>query len=730
MGEIVRRFATRVILLHALGFCLIVALVALAARGVYRDARAQLLSQAASRQELVAGQTSRAISEFFDAFLDNLEFLRRSDNSEAVGQRRRSLISMWNMPRPPEARPNEGRNAEGRNPEGRNPEGRRQGFPTGNPNNNYNPQGNRPPNSSGFNGPNANTNGNQGTPAHPILNRILQNAPALGSQLPPPPAPTTNPTSHPAFVSLHLEPLGAGSGNVRVVTEILWRQVEARATHLFAYSPETGVVNDFGHAEKAPPTLSVVDAFRSDLNALTGPRVTSSRRVGADQYVVVAAPVISADHERRVLGVVVALDEINTRFLSDITAAKGLHYAVYDDLGNEVMTSARYDDAATRPESDAAAASRTFPAILPSQLAGLDRYRSTTVNGPATQPGGPPSTQNARRTETYVLEDGIPDLLQPIPPAVAVVSDVNLEGTKWKLTMTAPLDDVDAAVNSMFGRALFWSVFLVVAMGALLVSTSVRLIKDRVRLEKEQSAAIQRDLDHARQIQLEWLPHTYPKVPGMEIAAANVPASHVSGDLYNVFPVADGRIALVIGDVTGHGLSAAMQMSSIQLLVRAALRITTDPGAALEQVNATLCLHEFRGQFVTLLIALIDPRTGDLDLATAGHPFPLVSSKAGVAPLPVEPELILGLDPEAKYPTQKFHILRGSLLLLYTDGLTEALSNSDQLFELDRALTVLAKLPPSANARAAIDALTSAVQSFRGGRPLADDLTLLAVRFP
>lgn len=701
MGELVRRFATRVILLHALAFLLIVALVALAARGIYRDARAQVLEQGASRQELVAGQTSRAISEFFDAFVDNLEFVRRSDNSEAVGQRRR-VFMMGGFPRPGEQRR----------------------FPNS-------PQ---PPGAAGGMG-------------EPRVTKEFRR----GEGFPPPPPPgqespregprgqearvTTGPArgGGSGYATLHVAPLTGNTGATRMVLDMLWRQVEGRATHLFMYVPDTGAINELGRSERGPATAEIVDAFRKDLAQLDGPRVSAARRVGDAQYVVVAEPVSTADHERHILGLAVPLEEISTRFLSDITAAKGLHYAVFDDLGNEAISSDRPSAATTRADASPRADSpsgRTLPMVTPATLEEQGRYRDVSVVSPAVMPNGPATQGATRRTQTFVFPDGLANGAEPLPPVMAVMSDVNLEGTKWKLVMLAPLDDVDSAVNAMFGRTVLWSAFLVAATGGLLISTSARLIRDRVRLERERRLTMQRDLDHARKIQLEWLPHTYPKVPGLEIAAANVPASHVSGDLYNVFPVGNGQIALVIGDVTGHGLSAAMQMSSVQLLVRSALRTTTDPGAAMEQVNATLCLHDFRGQFVTLLIAVLDPATGELSMASAGHPFPVVASQAGVASLPAEPELILGVDAQARYPTQRFHVPRGALLVLYTDGLVEAIGGNDELFSLARAGETLAALPKGSGARDAIDALATSVQAFRNGRPLADDLTLLAARFP
>ena len=136
------------------------------------------------------------------------------------------------------------------------------------------------------------------------------------------------------------------------------------------------------------------------------------------------------------------------------------------------------------------------------------------------------------------------------------------------MLVSSPLADVDSVVGSLFHRIVLWAVFVVVAMTGILVSTAVQMIRGRVKMERIRHEVLTRELERARQIQQAWLPRTAPACRWLDIAAVNYPAQHISGDFYNWFDLPDGRTAVVIGDVTGHGMSAAFLMATTQLLVR------------------------------------------------------------------------------------------------------------------------------------------------------------------
>ena len=165
-------------------------------------------------------------------------------------------------------------------------------------------------------------------------------------------------------------------------------------------------------------------------------------------------------------------------------------------------------------------------------------------------------------------------------------------------------------------------------------------------------------MQEARRIQLAWLPDRERSSDGLQIATVNHPASHISGDFYNFFDLPDGRTALVIGDVTGHGMSAAFLMATAQLLVRTTLPGYCDPAACLAEVNRQLCTQVFNGQFVTMVVAIIDRDNRRLEIASAGHPPPLINDGAGFRVLPMDTNFLLGVEPDAEFSS--LHLRPGS----------------------------------------------------------------------
>jgi sigma-B regulation protein RsbU (phosphoserine phosphatase) len=247
-----------------------------------------------------------------------------------------------------------------------------------------------------------------------------------------------------------------------------------------------------------------------------------------------------------------------------------------------------------------------------------------------------------------------------------------------------------------------------------------------VRLERVRHEMIDRELTQAREIQLAWLPSSEVPMQSIDIAAINSPASHISGDFYNWFELPDGRLVVTIGDVTGHGMAAAFLMATTQLLVRNTMTRLGDPGACLAEVNRQLCVQVFNGQFVTMLVMVLDLNSGALEIATAGHPAPLLADGESFQPLPIEPQLVLGIERNTHYVTEKYRLPPQSSLLLYTDGVVECLGNDGSRFGSEGLQRTLYGKYDSA--QAILDRVVSAVDAFRGELELTDDLTLVAVQ--
>jgi serine phosphatase RsbU (regulator of sigma subunit) len=315
---------------------------------------------------------------------------------------------------------------------------------------------------------------------------------------------------------------------------------------------------------------------------------------------------------------------------------------------------------------------------------------------------------------------------QMFPPGMVAIEPVSIAGKKWEFMVTTPLSDVDAVVNRVFKRAVFWAVFVVCSMTAILFSTAIQLIRARVRTERVRNDLLTRELTQAREIQLAWLPRQDAAFPAMDIAAVNQPASHISGDFYNWFELPDGRTVVTIGDVTGHGLSAAFLMATTQLLVHTTMLRLEDPGKTLFEVNKQLCTQVFNGQFVTMLVCVIDSEAGHLEVATAGHYPPILGEQGIFKSLPVEPQLVLGVEKDTRYPTERFDLAAGASLVLYTDGVLDARSPEGKRFDVNRIIDSVRG--HSESAQVLIDSIVGRINTFRGPQPLPDDLTLVCIQ--
>lgn len=311
-------------------------------------------------------------------------------------------------------------------------------------------------------------------------------------------------------------------------------------------------------------------------------------------------------------------------------------------------------------------------------------------------------------------------------PSLVSGEPIHIGDKTWELFFATSMAQIEGVVSRLFHRALYWAVFVVVSVTAILVSTAVQMIRGRVRLERVRHDLLSREITQAREIQLAWLPDQPPPAHSLDIAAINSPASHISGDFYNWFDLPDGRLVVTIGDVTGHGMAAAFLMATTQLLVRNTMTRLGDPGSCLTEVNRQLCVQVFNGQFVTMLIMVMDVASGSLEIATAGHPAPLLGDGESFQPLPLEPQLVLGVERSTHYTTEKFQLPAQSSLLLYTDGVVECLGAQNARFGADGLQRTL--YGRYDNAQSMLDRVVAAVDTFRGELELEDDLTLVAIQ--
>ena len=250
--------------------------------------------------------------------------------------------------------------------------------------------------------------------------------------------------------------------------------------------------------------------------------------------------------------------------------------------------------------------------------------------------------------------------------------------------------------------------------------------------ERGQLTRMREELEIARQLQISNLPGEAAMddlSARIDLYAGMRPAQEVGGDFYDFAVLDDRYLVLMIGDASGKGVPAAMFGMMARILMKAAASEHLDPGECLVLANRALAAENNALLFATAFLGLLDLTSGRLRYASAGHNPPLVQRAAGpLQALDLECGLVLGAMDDSRYVTHEFQLLPEDLLVLYTDGVTEAHDVSRQLFGEPRLATLLSMLPPG-TAREAADAIFASVDRFTADAAQFDDMTLTTVRY-
>jgi serine phosphatase RsbU (regulator of sigma subunit) len=244
---------------------------------------------------------------------------------------------------------------------------------------------------------------------------------------------------------------------------------------------------------------------------------------------------------------------------------------------------------------------------------------------------------------------------------------------------------------------------------------------ENLRLEDQQ-----REFEKAREIQQGLLPREIPRIPGFQIAGAWQPARSVGGDYFDIFPLGEDRLALVIADVSGKGLAAALLMSNLQAAVKAFAAETVSTRELCERVNRMICGHIMAGKFITFFYGILDTRTRTLRYTNAGHNPPLLRSAGGRLQSLDRGGTVLGLFRDTPYEDAELALQIGDRLLLFTDGLSEAANDLEEEFGEGRLAALLATAEP-ADAEALKESVLRSVTEFCNG-DFRDDATLIVVQ--
>ena len=262
------------------------------------------------------------------------------------------------------------------------------------------------------------------------------------------------------------------------------------------------------------------------------------------------------------------------------------------------------------------------------------------------------------------------------------------------------------------------------------------MVRARTRDLEESNAQLERakermesELKIAHALQGAILPKTLPDSPSFSGQALMTPAREMGGDFYDFFTLDDGRLSVVMADVSGKGVPAAFFMAIARTVMRAAAARHPKPGPCLEEVNDAICEQNPQDLFVTLFYGILDPETGEFVYANAGHNPPFVVKRPGeVLPLPMTGGMAVGVMPGLPYSEDAMTMAPGDTMFLYTDGITEAMNVDEEEFTEARLEAVLADghaLPVDA----VLTNVTSAVVEFVAGAEQSDDITCIVLRY-
>jgi serine phosphatase RsbU (regulator of sigma subunit) len=259
------------------------------------------------------------------------------------------------------------------------------------------------------------------------------------------------------------------------------------------------------------------------------------------------------------------------------------------------------------------------------------------------------------------------------------------------------------------------------AADAASILDNARLVeseRERQRLEEQ--------INIARTIQQGLLPRDFSEYPHLAVNGYNLPCLSVGGDYFDVFPVSEGRTAFLIADVSGKGLGAALLTTMLQGAL-SAMTLGTDPARVINHVNRFLCSHAEVGRYATMFFGILDD-DGSLEFINAGHPSPFLIRNGVAEEAFTEGSFPVGLVPEAEYTAVCLKLQPGDTLVLFSDGVTEAMDPNDELYgvpRLKQVLTGLAECPLEEIQKCVLES----VENFARGAHQADDLTLLVVRY-
>ncbi len=307
---------------------------------------------------------------------------------------------------------------------------------------------------------------------------------------------------------------------------------------------------------------------------------------------------------------------------------------------------------------------------------------------------------------------------------------ISIVEQKVHTMMAVPLQTSDRIVGLIYVDSSFVlrefnedDLWLLTIMGN---QAALKIVSALLANAEEAERIINRDLGQAAEIQKGSLPAAAPRVGHADLAGYNAACRTVGGDYYDFFPYADGRVALALGDVSGKGMPASLMMMALQARVQVLAEDPRDLGDFMARLNKATCAKCPSNRFVTFFFCVLDP-AGNLAFANAGHNPPIVMRASGEAEMLEGGGPVLGILSIAPYSQMQTRLGSGDLLVIYSDGVTEATNQNYDEFGEERLIRVLRenRQNPAAEIVAAV---TKALAEFTAGAPQADDITLIVAK--
>jgi serine phosphatase RsbU (regulator of sigma subunit) len=244
---------------------------------------------------------------------------------------------------------------------------------------------------------------------------------------------------------------------------------------------------------------------------------------------------------------------------------------------------------------------------------------------------------------------------------------------------------------------------------------------------EEHDRMMKRDLSQAAEIQRGMLPAGAPQIPGLDLAGFNAPCRTVGGDYYDFFTYSQCKVGLALGDVSGKGMPASLMMMALHARMQVLAEDSEDLASFMSRLNKATCANCPSNRFITFFFSVLDSSTGELRFANAGHNPPIIVRASGEAEMVEGGGPVLGILPVAPYTERRATLARGDMLVLYSDGVTEATDMNYNEFGEERFIDVL-RQNRAKPAGAIVEAVNSALATFAAGAPQADDITLVIAR--